>query len=63
MTDARHLALPSGYSDLLAKFKNRVREAHIHVLRSVNTSSLGCTGPSGKRSWNARRRKLVGVGS
>ncbi|MET3176402.1 UNVERIFIED_ORG: putative nuclease of restriction endonuclease-like (RecB) superfamily [Arthrobacter sp. UYCu721] len=36
MTDARDLALPSGYTDLLGELKNRVRAARTKALRSVN---------------------------
>lgn len=37
MTDARDLALPAGYTDLLSELKNRVRAARTQALRTVNT--------------------------
>ena len=37
MTDARELALPAGYGDLLASLKERVRAARLTALRAVNT--------------------------
>jgi predicted nuclease of restriction endonuclease-like (RecB) superfamily len=37
MSDARDLALPTGYTDLLGELKNRVRAARIQALRTVNT--------------------------
>jgi predicted nuclease of restriction endonuclease-like (RecB) superfamily len=40
MTDARDLALPNGYTDLLGELKNRVRAARIQALRTVNTQLI-----------------------
>jgi hypothetical protein len=64
MTEARDLALPSGYTDLLGELKNRVRAARTQALRTVNTpSSSSCTGPSVERFWSARTMRAGGVGS
>jgi predicted nuclease of restriction endonuclease-like (RecB) superfamily len=40
MTDARDLALPTGYTDLLGELKNRVRDARTKALRTVNTQLI-----------------------
>jgi predicted nuclease of restriction endonuclease-like (RecB) superfamily len=40
MTDARDLALPTGYTDLLGELKNRVRAARMQALRTVNTQLI-----------------------
>ena len=40
MTDARALALPAGYTDLLASLKERVRSARATALRTVNTQLI-----------------------
>lgn len=40
MTDARDLALPTGYTDLLGELKNRVRAARRQALRTVNTQLI-----------------------
>ncbi|MFH5879329.1 YhcG family protein [Arthrobacter sp. NA-172] len=40
MTDARDLALPSGYTDLLRALKNRVRAARTEAIRTVNTQLI-----------------------
>ena len=40
MTDARDLALPSGYTELLGELKTRVRAARIQALRTVNTQLI-----------------------
>lgn len=40
MTDARDLALPNAYTDLLGELKNRVRAARIQALRTVNTQLI-----------------------
>lgn len=40
MTDARDLALPTGYTDLLGELKNRVRAARTTALRKVNTQLI-----------------------
>lgn len=40
MADARDLALPAGYSDLLGELKNRVRAARAKALRTVNTQLM-----------------------
>ena len=40
MTDARDLALPSGYADLLGQLKERVRAARTQALRTVNTQLI-----------------------
>lgn len=40
MTDARDLALPSGYTDLLGELKIRVRSARTKALRTVNTQLI-----------------------
>jgi predicted nuclease of restriction endonuclease-like (RecB) superfamily len=40
MSDARDLALPTGYTDLLGELKNRVRAARIQALRTVNTQLI-----------------------
>ncbi|MBP2266319.1 hypothetical protein J3A64_001783 [Pseudarthrobacter sp. PvP004] len=41
MTDARDLALPDGYTDLLGDLKSRVRAARLQALRAVNTHLSG----------------------
>jgi predicted nuclease of restriction endonuclease-like (RecB) superfamily len=40
MTDARDLALPTGYTDLLGELKARVRAARTKALRTVNTQLI-----------------------
>jgi predicted nuclease of restriction endonuclease-like (RecB) superfamily len=40
MTDARDLALPTGYTDLLGELKNRVRTARTQAVRTVNTQLI-----------------------
>ncbi|YCH07312.1 PDDEXK nuclease domain-containing protein [Arthrobacter sp. alpha11c] len=40
MTDSRALALPAGYTDLLAALKERVRAARQTALRTVNTQLI-----------------------
>jgi predicted nuclease of restriction endonuclease-like (RecB) superfamily len=40
MTDARDLALPNGYADLLGELKDRVRSARRQALRTVNTQLI-----------------------
>jgi hypothetical protein len=40
MTDARDLALPTGYTDLLGELKDRVRAARTKALRTVNTQLI-----------------------
>lgn len=40
MTDARDLALPTGYTDLLGELKVRVRDARIRASRTVNTALI-----------------------
>jgi predicted nuclease of restriction endonuclease-like (RecB) superfamily len=40
MTDARDLALPSGYTDLLGELKDRVRAARTQAIRTVNTQLI-----------------------
>jgi hypothetical protein len=40
MTDARDLALPTGYTELLGELKNRVRAARTTALRTVNTQLI-----------------------
>lgn len=40
MTDSRALSLPEGYTDLLAKLKDRVRAARVTALRTVNTQLI-----------------------
>lgn len=40
MTDARDLALPAGYTDLLGELKNRVRAARTQAIRTVNTQLI-----------------------
>ncbi|MEC5180858.1 PDDEXK nuclease domain-containing protein [Arthrobacter sp. CG_A4] len=40
MTDARDLALPTGYTDLLGELKSRVRAARTKALRTVNTQLI-----------------------
>lgn len=40
MTDARDLALPSGYTELLGQLKERVRSARIQALRTINTQLI-----------------------
>ncbi|MFJ5699978.1 YhcG family protein [Arthrobacter sp. NPDC093139] len=40
MTDARDLALPSGYNELLGELKGQVRVARIQALRTVNTQLI-----------------------
>jgi predicted nuclease of restriction endonuclease-like (RecB) superfamily len=40
MSDARDLALPSGYTELLGELKDRVRAARIQALRTVNTQLI-----------------------
>jgi predicted nuclease of restriction endonuclease-like (RecB) superfamily len=40
MTDARDLALPTGYTDLLGELKKRVRAARAKALRTVNTQLI-----------------------
>jgi hypothetical protein len=60
MTDARDLALPSGYTDLLGELKDRVRAARTQAIRTVNTQLIDCTGPSVKPFWNAKRSKEWG---
>ena len=40
MTDARDLALPSGYTELLGQLKERVRAARIQAIRTVNTQLI-----------------------
>ena len=40
MTDARDLALPGGYTELLGELKTRVRAARIQALRTVNTQLI-----------------------
>ncbi|MBT2588524.1 YhcG family protein [Arthrobacter sp. ISL-95] len=40
MTDARALALPADYTDLLAALKDRVRSARLTALRTVNTQLI-----------------------
>lgn len=37
----RDLALPRGYNDLLAERKNRVREARVQALHTVDTELIG----------------------
>ncbi|WP_258229016.1 hypothetical protein [Arthrobacter sp. HMWF013] len=40
MSDARDLALPSGYTELLGELKDRVRAARTKALRTVNTQLI-----------------------
>ncbi|GAA3313932.1 hypothetical protein GCM10017710_19390 [Arthrobacter ramosus] len=40
MTDARDLALPASYTDLLGELKNRVRAARTQAIRTVNTELI-----------------------
>jgi predicted nuclease of restriction endonuclease-like (RecB) superfamily len=40
MTDARDIALPTGYTDLLGDLKNRVRAARTQAIRTVNTQLI-----------------------
>ncbi len=40
MTAARDLVLPSGYTDLFAGLKNRVRAARVQAIRTVNTQLI-----------------------
>ncbi|TLM83645.1 DUF1016 domain-containing protein [Pseudarthrobacter sp. NamE2] len=40
MTDARDLALPSGYTELLGQLKERVRAARTQAIRTVNTQLI-----------------------
>jgi predicted nuclease of restriction endonuclease-like (RecB) superfamily len=40
MTDARDLAVPTGYTDLLGELKDRVRAARTKALRTVNTQLI-----------------------
>lgn len=40
MNDSRALALPTGYADLLASLKDRVRTARLTALRTVNTQLI-----------------------
>lgn len=40
MTDARGLALPIGYTELLGELKDRVRAARTKALRAVNTQLI-----------------------
>jgi predicted nuclease of restriction endonuclease-like (RecB) superfamily len=48
MTDARDLALPAGYTDLLGELKNRVRAARTQAIRAVNTQLIGLYWSIGK---------------
>lgn len=48
MTDARDLALPDGYTDLLGDLKNRVRAARTQAIRTVNTQLIGLYWSIGK---------------
>lgn len=40
MTEARDLALPTGYADLLGELKDRVRAARTQAIRTVNTQLI-----------------------
>ena len=40
MTDARDLALPTGYTGLLGELKSRVRAVRTMALRTVNTQLI-----------------------
>lgn len=48
MTDARDLALPAGYTDLLGELKNRVRAARTQAIRTVNTQLIALYWSIGK---------------
>ncbi|WP_240691963.1 hypothetical protein [Arthrobacter sp. CAU 1506] len=40
MSDARDLALPAGYTELLAELKDLVRAARTEALRTVNNQLI-----------------------
>jgi predicted nuclease of restriction endonuclease-like (RecB) superfamily len=48
MNDSRDLALPSGYGDLLASLKERVRASRLTALRTVNTQVIALYWSIGK---------------
>ncbi|WP_205630663.1 DUF1016 N-terminal domain-containing protein [Pseudarthrobacter sulfonivorans] len=67
MTDARDLALPAGYTDLLGELKNRVRAARTQALRTVNTQLVELYWSIGnsvrvqqeKQGWGSQVIKLL----
>jgi len=62
MTDARDLALPSGYTDLLGELKNRVRAARIQALRTVNTQLIELYWSIGKTILERQEAEQWGTG-
>ena len=62
ITDARDLALPSGYTDLFGELKNRVRAARIQALRTVNTQLIELYWSIGKTILERQEAEQWGSG-
>ncbi|GIU58017.1 DUF1016 N-terminal domain-containing protein [Arthrobacter sp. NicSoilC12] len=61
MSDARDLALPSGYAALLNELKTQVRAARAKALRAVNTQAIALNWVIGKTILE--RQETEGWGS
>ncbi|WP_404497370.1 hypothetical protein [Arthrobacter sp. GAS37] len=61
--DARDLALPAGFTDLLGELKNRVRAARTQAIRTVNTQLIAPHWSIGKTILERKQLKDGGAGS